>query len=56
MFDYYEVEWEMEDLSAEEMAVLQSAWDCLDDFDLDWYDYDFEQFAEDYIHRICYGY
>ncbi len=53
MFDYYEVAWEMEDLSAEEMEVLVSAWEELDDCDREWYD-DFEEFCEDYIARICY--
>lgn len=50
MFDYFEIEWAMEDLTEEELAVLYAEYDKLD-----YRSIDFEDFCEDYIHNLCYG-
>lgn len=54
MWDYFEREWEMEDLTKEEMEILQIEWDKLDDFSKKYYE-TFEDFTEDYVYRMCYS-
>ena len=50
MFEYFEKEWTMEDLTKEELAVLHAEYDKLDRPSIG-----FEDFCDDYIHDLCYG-
>lgn len=53
MFDYFEKEWTMEDLTKEEMIVLCTEWDKLDKAYKIGFG-NFETFVEVYIDQICY--